>query len=410
MRTAISEEKVALATAIAQAREETDGLFRAIQPEAIYERPIDERHRLIFYLGHLEAFDWNQICRAGAGLPPFHAEYDKLFEFGIDPAIGGGPADRPADWPTVGAVRDYGSRVRELVDQVAPDVPERLLHIALEHRLMHAETLAYLLHRLPGQYKNGAQPVPSDGESTPRNELMEIPGGIATLGARGGTGFGWDNEFEEYRVRVPPFRVTRYKITNGEYLAFVRAGGPAPPFWAERGREWNLRCVFGDIPLPLDWPVYATLQQARDYTTWRGGRLPTEPEFHRAAYGTPGGVERSYPWGEQAPSPERGNFDFDRWDPASVDSTPCGASAFGVEQAVGNGWEWTSTVFGPFEGFEPFPTYPGYSANFFDGAHFVLKGGSPRTAARLLRRSFRNWFRPDYPHVYAGFRLAEDIR
>jgi len=74
---------------------------------------------------------------------------------------------------------------------------------------------------------------------------------------------------------------------------------------------------------------------------------------------------------------------------------------------VGNGWEWTSTVFAPFDGFRAAPSYPGYSANFFDGEHYVIKGGSPRTAARLLRRSFRNWFRPEYPYVYGTFRCIE---
>jgi formylglycine-generating enzyme required for sulfatase activity len=82
-------------------------------------------------------------------------------------------------------------------------------------------------------------------------------------------------------------------------------------------------------------------------------------------------------------------------------------SAFGVSDMLGNGWEWTDTIFQPLPGFEARSYYPGYSANFFDGAHFVMKGGSPRTAARLLRRSFRNWFRPDYPYVYASFRCVD---
>jgi gamma-glutamyl hercynylcysteine S-oxide synthase len=87
---------------------------------------------------------------------------------------------------------------------------------------------------------------------------------------------------------------------------------------------------------------------------------------------------------------------------------PGGASRHGVEQLFGNGWEWTSTVFGPFPGFEQFPFYPGYSADFFDGKHYVMKGGSPRTASCLLRPSFRNWFRADYPYAYAGFRVVEN--
>jgi formylglycine-generating enzyme required for sulfatase activity len=63
-------------------------------------------------------------------------------------------------------------------------------------------------------------------------------------------------------------------------------------------------------------------------------------------------------------------------------------------------------LFGPYPGFEAFPFYEGYSANFFDGKHFVMKGGSPRTDRSMLRRSFRNWFQPHYPYVYAGFRCA----
>src|SRR6266852_1113190 len=97
-----------------------------------------------------------------------------------------------------------------------------------------------------------------------------------------------------------------------------------------------------------------------------------------------GGRERSYPWGEEAPGPSRGNFDFKAWDPLPVGSHPAGASAFGVHDLVGNGWEWTRTEFAAFPGFTTMPFYPGYSANFFDGKHYVMKGGSPRTAACML--------------------------
>ena len=116
----------------------------------------------------------------------------------------------------------------------------------------------------------------------------------------------------------------------------------------------------------------------------------------------------SYPWGDDQPDSRRGNFGGNRWDPIPVTATPLGDSAFGISQLVGNGWEWTSTVFQPFPGFQPLSFYPGYSARFFDGEHYVLKGASSRTDARLLRRSFRNWFRPNYPYVYAGFRCVEN--
>ena len=157
----------------------------------------------------------------------------------------------------------------------------------------------------------------------------------------------------------------------------------------------------------MDWPVYVTWDLAHAYAQWKGKVLPTEAQFHRAAFGTPSGEEWQYPWGDSPPNPSRGNFDCQRWDPIPVTASPQGDSAFGVSQLVGNGWEWTSTVFHPFEGFEPYSFYPGYSAPFFDGDHYVLKGGSAQTAGPLLRRSFRNWFRSQYTYAYAGFRCVD---
>ena len=166
--------------------------------------------------------------------------------------------------------------------------------------------------------------------------------------------------------------------------------------------------MFEEVPLPLDWPVYVSHAEAAAYARFVGKSLPTEAQFHRAAYGTPEGVEREYPWGDAPPDVGRGNFDFQRWDPVAVGSYPGGRSAFGLEDTLGNGWEWTSSLFAPFPGFEPFPFYRGYSANFFDGKHYVMKGASPRTAACMLRRSFRNWFQPHYPFVYASFRCVSN--
>jgi formylglycine-generating enzyme required for sulfatase activity len=166
--------------------------------------------------------------------------------------------------------------------------------------------------------------------------------------------------------------------------------------------------MFSEIPLPLNAPVYVTWAEATAYAHWSGKELPTEAQFHRAAYGTPEGHERPYPWGSALPDASWGNFDFQHWDPMDVDATPAGDSEFGVAQLLGNGWEWTATPFGPFPGFQAFPFYLGYSQDFFEEEHYVLKGGSARTAACMLRRSFRNWFRPNYPYVYASFRLIEN--
>jgi iron(II)-dependent oxidoreductase len=429
-----------LQSRLASARKQTDELFGIVREEAMYDRPIAERHRVVFYLGHVEAFDWNLLAQRAFGLRSFHESFDKLFAFGIDPVGGGLPTDKATDWPTRQEVERYKLKIRDELDLAITKAFGRpseghplmipMLEVAVEHRLMHAETLAYMFHQLPADRK-----VPASKEvawKTPRakSHLVEIPAGRATLGLQRARGdeFGWDNELEAHDVFVPEFAIDNYNVKNRDFLLFMEAGGYAdrslwsdeawawkkerdqhPAFWRRDGNLWIYRTMFGEIQLPLDWPVYVSHAEANAYAKWLGRKLPTEEQFHRAAYATSDeSVERLYPWGDEPPSAHYGNFDFAHWDPSPVGSYPRGASAFGVHDIVGNGWEWTRTEFAAFPGFRPMPFYPGYSANFFDGKHYVMKGGSPRTAACMLRRSFRNWFQPNYPYVYATLRCVED--
>src|SRR5678815_5010211 len=117
----------ALLVRVDRARAETDKLFDVVRPDSLYDRPIPERHRIVFYIGHLEAFDWNLL--RPASLPPFDAELDRLFAFGIDPVDGGLPTDQPSDWPSLDQVRLYSARTREAVDAVLDEggVSELLL-------------------------------------------------------------------------------------------------------------------------------------------------------------------------------------------------------------------------------------------------------------------------------------------
>lgn len=414
----------------AQARRRTDAIFDLVPPALFFERPIAARLRLAFYVGHLEAFDVNLLLHAGRG--SMEEPLDRLFAFGIDPMNGDLPNDQARDWPRIDVIRSYARRARGRVDAWLDDLRRRCLsqevqmrlHAAIEHRLMHAETLAYLLNRLSLH-----RPVRGcrQGISPREPENVRVPGGSVLLGRR--RGFGWDNEFAAHRVSVPAFRIDRWMVSNAQYLDFVEAGGYSkrrywsevdwrwrvrhdvrhPAGWAREGAAWFLISRADVIPFQGNWPVYVSHAEASAYARWRGCQLPSEAQWQRAAYSAADAEASFYPWGSDAPDSTRGNFDFMRWDPMPVDAHPAGASVFGLEGLLGNGWEWTCTPFAPFIGFSAAPFYPGYSADFFDGRHFVLKGGSAHTAARLLRPSFRNWFQPHFPYVFAGFRCVSEV-
>src|SRR4029077_6139841 len=172
-----------LLSRVAEARAQTDALFELLPPNSFYERPIAERHRLIFYLGHLEAFDWNLFSGA-LELGTHDATFAKLFAFGIDPIGGGLPTDKPGDWPNIARTEKYKSNIRARLDQAMQKsdgsrdallAGGTLLNVAIEHRLMHAETLAYLLHNLPLERKIPHPAAHCDPSPAPRQRQVTFP-------------------------------------------------------------------------------------------------------------------------------------------------------------------------------------------------------------------------------------------
>ncbi len=425
-------------------RSRTRALFDLVAPESYEARPIPLRNPIVFYEGHLPAFNVNTLLKKGMGKKGVDPELDRIFERGIDPEdeATAAPRGNVSRWPSRGEVLRYAEAADRAIRDALENAPlesdvrpalrrSEAVFTMMEHELMHQETLLYILHQLPHDQKRrpaGSTPDPAEkGGPAPHPETVRVPAGVAVLGASiESVRFAWDNEFPALEVEVPAFDIDVHDVTNERFLDFVDAGGYGrealwtpetfrwvraaelehPFFWTRRDSEWHWRGLFEDLPLPPGWPVYVTHAEASAYARWRGKRLPTEAEFHRAAYGTPSGKERAYPWGEESPDGSRGNFAFDRWDPVRVGSFERGRSAWGVQDLVGNGWEWTSSPFEGFPGFRPMASYPEYSTDFFDGLHFVLKGGSSGTATELLRRSFRNWFRPQYPYIYATFRCV----
>ena len=436
-------DRAMLALRYRRARARSRALFDLLSEEAYYDRPIALRHPIVFYEGHLPAFSFNTVVKKALGQPSIDPALEALFARGIDPdANGAAPVGtHQASWPARDVVRQFADAAdRRVLDALANadlDQPGHALldraeavFAILEHEVMHQETLLYMWHRLPLSHKRRPSPYQLivDGQPPPA-EWIHVPAGRVTLGGdRSASAFGWDNERPACVADVDAFVIERFNVTNAGFLEFVEAGGYEdeqwwrpeawrwlhadqvrhPLFWESRDGQWFWRAMFDLIELPLAWPVYLSHAEASAYARWRSLRLPTEAEFQRAAFGTPDGQERHHPWGEAEPTYEHGVFDFASWDPEPVGRHPRGQSAWGLDDLVGNGWEWTSTIFGPFPGFQPMASYPEYSADFFDGEHFVMKGASPSTAQELLRPTFRNWFRGCYPYVYATCRCAAD--
>ncbi len=410
----------------------SDFIFDLVAPEAWYRRPIALRQPFIFYIGHLPAFGWNQVCRGLLGRAGPDPALDDLFARGIDPVgVDTYQPDRPDAWPSPDTVLAYRDRVREALrasfDEVSALEPGdvladqgRVYSLVIEHELMHHETLLYMLQQLDRRFVRRPIGIPAlQLEGAAPGGRVNVPGGEVVLGERfDRVPFGWDNEFPEHAVGVDGFAMDSTPVRNAEWLAFMADGGYQrpelwsadgwawreriqhlhPAFWRREGGDWRYLTLFDDLPIERarDWPVSVSWAEADAYARWKGASLPTEAEWHRAAEGVP--------WGDGS----SGNYDFNHWAPTPVGRYQAGASRHGVLDLVGNGWEWTGSRFGPFPGFAAWArTYAGYSADFFDEHHYVMLGASFATDRAMVRRSFRNWFQPHYPYVFAKFRTVD---
>ncbi|WP_437710214.1 SUMF1/EgtB/PvdO family nonheme iron enzyme [Sorangium sp. So ce448] len=413
---------------LAAAWRRSDDLFALVPEASMGRRPIAQRHPFSFYLGHLPAFAWNQIGRGVLGLGPMRSDFDVLFERGIDPADedGARAASRDA-WPAIAEVIAYRDEVRRAVRACIPDVLARaedvlgargrILQLVIEHERMHHETLMYMLQEHGAARRPDGAPAFVGGGGRAA-EPRHVPAGRVVIGADfEAIPFGWDNEFGRAEIDVPGFTIDSLPVRNGNYLAFLEVmedGARAaltPRTFVRRGGGLAVKTIFGPVSFEVasGWPAQVSGEQARAYAAWRGGRLATEAELRRAAFGEPSGGVRARPWGHAPGEPRHGQFGFRGWSPVPTGSHPDGASAFGVEELVGNGWEWTSTPFAPLPGFVAYArTYPGYSADFFDGEHDVVFGASWATDEGFLRPSFRNWYRRDYPYVFSSFRVVRE--
>nr|WP_319457584.1 MULTISPECIES: ergothioneine biosynthesis protein EgtB [unclassified Mycobacterium] len=337
------------------------------------------------------------------------------------------PADAHAYCRTVRAKALDALEILPEADGTGVD-PSFVYGLVISHENQHDETMLQALGMRSGPAILGAGARLPAGRPGVTGTSVLVPGGPFVLGVDAvDEPHSLDNERPSHTVDVPTFRIGRVPVTNGEWRAFIDDGGYREQrWWSERGwahlrdanlvapQYWNpdgTRTRFGHVEaIPADEPVqHVTYFEAEAYAAWAGARLPTEAEWEKACAWDPAvGRRRRFPWGASEPTDRIANLGGDALRPAPVGAYPAGASAYGVEQMLGDVWEWTSSPLRPWPGFTPM-IYDRYTQPFFDGDYKILRGGSWAVAAGILRPSFRNWDHPIRRQIFSGVRLAWDV-
>ena len=303
-------------------------------------------------------------------------------------------------------------------------------HMVLQHEYQHDETILQTL-----QLKRGAPypaprrfGVPAAATAPAWDAMVRFGGGEVTIGTDDRS-VAYDNERPRHAMVVRPFRIDVTPVRNGEYLRFMEAGGyrrrefwssegwawllesgvDSPKYWSQMQGEWYSRTLDLVRPIDPERPVcHVCYYEADAYARWAQKRLPSEFEWEVAAAWDPAaGSARRYPWGERAPSQAVANIDQLSFDTSPVGAYAANVSALGCVDMIGNVWEWTSSDFAGYHGFQAFP-YPEYSEVFFGTEYKVLRGGSWATRSGAIRNTFRNWDYPIRRQIFSGFRCATD--
>ncbi|CAJ0828553.1 424_t:CDS:2 [Entrophospora sp. SA101] len=368
-----------------------------ISPKRLLEKPIHLRHPFIFYLGHIPGFLDIHLSRYHKEKHTEPEYFADIFERGIDPDIDDpskchSHSITPDKWPELDKIMEYCDKVKERLISVYEKKTMkrslgRILFMTFEHTALHLETILYMLVQSPFTLQPKGVVIPKWKEAVvPASDakFITIPKQTITSPRR--------------EVSIESFKIHSRPVTNGEYLSFMRAtvNKEYPGSWIPidpPSFEYEVRTVFGAVKMnvALNWPVMLSQDQACKYAAWKKMRLPTEGELNS--------FYKIYK--SSSLLMDLSNIGFKNWHPVDVPNDS------NTIQVLGSGWEWTSSEFDKYPGFKQSKLYPGYSADFFDGKHVVVLGGSWATHPRLTRSTFRNWYQRGYPYVFCTVRLCQ---
>ena len=299
-----------------------------------------------------------------------------------------------------------------------------------QHEVQHGETMLQTLQLERGEPYAAprAAPIRAPAMGRTPGAMVRFPGGRVEIGTADRLA-AYDNERPRHAVELAPFDIDVAPVTSADVIAFIEDGGyarrelwsdegwawrtaedaQAPKYWIRDGSGWRIRVYDRVVDADRAHPVcHVCWHEAEAYARWAGKRLPTEPEWEAAAsWDVERGEKREFPWGDEQASPLHANLDQLAFDTAPVGAYPRNVSPVGCYGMIGDVWEWTSSAFGGYPGYESFP-YAEYSEVFFGGEYRVLRGGSWATRPNAVRNTFRNWDYPIRRQIFAGFRCARD--
>jgi ergothioneine biosynthesis protein EgtB len=309
--------------------------------------------------------------------------------------------------------------------------------LGIQHEMQHQELMIYdfqnyfeRFNDVNDNYIPDLVRDPPRVQGDPKNlkEMVTVPGGIYELGFSG-DGFCYDNETREHKVFLEPYEIDVSPVTNGDFIKFIESGGYkdyrywladgwelvqqegwiAPLYWRPDGRDWIKKDFRGFRKIQPDEPVVnVSYYEADAYARWAGKRLPTEAEWEKAASWNEQQEKKTlFPWGDEPPIADRTNLlESYLWSPSKIGSYPAGKSHYGCHQMIGDVWEWTSSEYVLYPGFQS--KFPEYTDKWAINQK-VLRGGSFATPAMQIRSSYRNYFKPHERILFAGFRCARDL-
>lgn len=411
-----------------------ESLFRTLAcDDAWRERSIPLRHPLIFYYGHTATFFVNKLLLTRMIDQRIDPHLESVFAVGVDEMSWDDLDDAHYDWPSVAKVQAYRDQVRALVTRLIDTAPLTLpvnwehpwwaIVMGIEHERIHIETSSVLIRQQRLQWVRTQPDWPAcpDAGPAPENTLVNVVAGHVTLGKPfDSERYGWDNEYGHHEADVAAFQASRLLVSNGEFLAFVQAGGYAsdawwddegrrwrdfaqaahPTFWVRAGDDWRLRLMTEEVAMRWNWPVEVNCLEARAFCRWKAHetgqrvRLPTEDEWHR--------ILATSGWHLGAAHPANANMYLEHW----ASSCPVDRFEHGPFcDAVGNVWQWTETPTYPFEGFKTHPIYDDFTTPTFDERHNLIKGGSWIATGNEAEPESRYAFRRHF-FQHAGFRYV----